>query len=231
MHDNLNKQNHGQGKVPGFPRLLAGQLSLDFVNSIDGRIGPHPQDFLTDALSVVQWGYHVSLLSEAERDQLLLHLEHHPGEAASFFTQAIALREALYRIVTTFVQQESPAPEDLDLLQREYTAGLSHAQLNAQGSGVGWHWPLTPDPRGLVWAIARSALELLTSPELTRVRQCPGCDDCGWLFLDTSKGGKRQWCSMEGCGSRVKMRRLYQRQQQKLPSTATTPQKSERKSP
>jgi predicted RNA-binding Zn ribbon-like protein len=54
-------------------------------------------------------------------------------------------------------------------------------------------------------------MALLTAPELQRVRACPGLGDCGWLFLDTSKSGRRRWCSMEGCGSRAKMRRYYAR--------------------
>ncbi|MEO6889729.1 MAG: CGNR zinc finger domain-containing protein, partial [Ktedonobacteraceae bacterium] len=55
-----------------------------------------------------------------------------------------------------------------------------------------------------------SAVELLTSEEVKRVKECPA-RDCGWLFLDMSKNGSRQWCSMEGCGSRAKMRRQYAR--------------------
>ena len=54
--------------------------------------------------------------------------------------------------------------------------------------------------------------ELLQDPELLRrVSHCPG-RGCGWLFLNTS--GRRRWCSMSTCGSREKMRRLYQRQTQ-----------------
>ncbi|MDR0358582.1 MAG: CGNR zinc finger domain-containing protein [bacterium] len=40
------------------------------------------------------------------------------------------------------------------------------------------------------------------------MRRCPG-RGCGWLFLDAS--GRRRWCSMQTCGSRAKMRRLYER--------------------
>ncbi|TIU06903.1 MAG: CGNR zinc finger domain-containing protein, partial [Mesorhizobium sp.] len=33
------------------------------------------------------------------------------------------------------------------------------------------------------------------------------CPRCGWLFLDTSRGGKRRWCSMRTCGNREKVSR------------------------
>ncbi len=75
-------------------------------------------------------------------------------------------------------------------------------------------WTWDADIRALdrmLWPIVSSAIELLTSHDLRRVKECPGAGDCGWLFFDTSKNGTRHWCSMEGCGSRVKMRRQYAR--------------------
>ena len=57
--------------------------------------------------------------------------------------------------------------------------------------------------------LREAVLDALADQErLARVRRCPG-PSCGWLFLDTS--GRRRWCSMSTCGSRVKMRRLYER--------------------
>lgn len=38
-----------------------------------------------------------------------------------------------------------------------------------------------------------------------RVKACPG-DACNYAFYDTSRNGSRVWCSMAGCGSKVKMR-------------------------
>jgi predicted RNA-binding Zn ribbon-like protein len=46
------------------------------------------------------------------------------------------------------------------------------------------------------------------SDKLERVKECP---NCGWLFLDTTKNGKRRWCSMEDCGSNVKALEYYYR--------------------
>jgi predicted RNA-binding Zn ribbon-like protein len=49
---------------------------------------------------------------------------------------------------------------------------------------------------------AASAVDLLSVGELSRVKECPGPGDCGWLFYDTSRNGTRRWRSMDGCGSR-----------------------------
>jgi predicted RNA-binding Zn ribbon-like protein len=78
--------------------------------------------------------------------------------------------------------------------------------------GFAWTWPDEEelDLARLLWPVARSAAELLTSPDRQLVRECLG-DNCGWLFLDTSKNHRRTWCSMQGCGNRAKARRHYAR--------------------
>ncbi|MCB9048086.1 MAG: CGNR zinc finger domain-containing protein [Lewinellaceae bacterium] len=53
---------------------------------------------------------------------------------------------------------------------------------------------------------------LLQTKRWPRIRSCPSC---GWLFLDTSKGGRRRWCNMQVCGSQVKARRWYHRNKDK----------------
>ncbi|MGH8826162.1 MAG: CGNR zinc finger domain-containing protein [Jiangellaceae bacterium] len=49
-------------------------------------------------------------------------------------------------------------------------------------------------------------MQLLTTGPLDRIGRCPGC---GCLFLDTSRNGRRRWCSMSTCGSRTKSARYY----------------------
>jgi predicted RNA-binding Zn ribbon-like protein len=51
--------------------------------------------------------------------------------------------------------------------------------------------------------IARDSIDLFSSPLGDRVRVCEA-DDCGLLFVDTSRPGTRRWCSMEWCGDRAK---------------------------
>src|SRR5258706_243420 len=59
----------------------------------------------------------------------------------------------------------------------------------------------------LLGPIARSAANLLTRDELLyHVSHCGG-DNCGWLFVDSSKNHSRRWCDMRDCGNRAKVRR------------------------
>ena len=62
----------------------------------------------------------------------------------------------------------------------------------------------------LLAAVIKSAIELLTSPDLDRLRIC-AADTCAWLFLDTTKNRTRRWCDMKVCGNREKMRRFRAR--------------------
>jgi predicted RNA-binding Zn ribbon-like protein len=122
---------------------------------------------------------------------------------------ARALRLVLHRIFSALAQDRSPARADLEALARDHAAAAHAATLGAAGDGA-WRleWP-AGDPRRVRFAVAVDAVRLLADEaRLARVRRCPG-PQCGWLFLDTS--GRRRWCSMSTCGSRVKMRRLYER--------------------
>ncbi|MEL6311405.1 MAG: CGNR zinc finger domain-containing protein [Pseudomonadota bacterium] len=63
--------------------------------------------------------------------------------------------------------------------------------------------------------VAISAAALLADPrEMARLKTCPGVD-CGWMFVDETKNGRRRWCSMETCGNRAKAARHYARSRRK----------------
>ncbi|WP_405750669.1 ABATE domain-containing protein [Streptomyces sp. NBC_00012] len=63
----------------------------------------------------------------------------------------------------------------------------------------------------LLSTVARDAVELFTGPCANRVREC-GSDNCKLLFVDTSRPGRRRWCSMERCGNLHKVRAHRARQ-------------------
>ncbi|MCX4823461.1 ABATE domain-containing protein [Streptomyces sp. NBC_01142] len=68
-----------------------------------------------------------------------------------------------------------------------------------------------PECAALIAAVARDAVELLTDPAArARLRQCEG-DNCRRVYLDTSRGRRRRWCSSEVCGNRERVARHRRR--------------------
>src|SRR5690606_34555848 len=72
-------------------------------------------------------------------------------------------------------------------------------------------WPESNALDQVLWPVAVSAAELLTSADRERVKEC-AADTCNWLFLDMSRNRSRRWCDMKECGNRAKARRFYKRQ-------------------
>jgi predicted RNA-binding Zn ribbon-like protein len=86
--------------------------------------------------------------------------------------------------------------------------------------GFTWSWQTEKSALDrMLWSIARSSAELLTSEDINRVGRCEDDRGCGYLFYDTSRNKNRRWCSMESCGNRAKAKRYYQRRSQKNSNT------------
>ncbi|MFD9037986.1 CGNR zinc finger domain-containing protein [Streptomyces bottropensis] len=69
----------------------------------------------------------------------------------------------------------------------------------------------TPDRAALLALIARDTVELLTDPVArTALRRCAG-DNCPIVYVDTSRGRRRRWCSSEICGNRERVARHRRR--------------------
>ncbi|WP_031478272.1 CGNR zinc finger domain-containing protein [Streptomyces bicolor] len=68
-----------------------------------------------------------------------------------------------------------------------------------------------PECCALLGAVARDAVELLTDPVArAALRECEG-DNCPIVYLDTSRGRRRRWCSSEVCGNRERVARHRRR--------------------
>jgi len=196
--------------------LLGGRLCLDFINTMDPRIGEQPREFLLSYANLVAWSQYVGVLTQEQGNALLGVAQLHVEDANETFQQAITLREALYRIFTALIAEEEPQRVDREIVRNMFAQAMAHAQFVQTEQGFEWQWGGRERKLdGMLWPIVSSAIDILTSGEWRRVKQCPGVGDCGWLFLDTSKNGSRQWCSMQECGSRAKMRRQYARKRVK----------------
>jgi predicted RNA-binding Zn ribbon-like protein len=194
------------------PQRLGGALCFDFANTVDGGFTASPRERLFDLADLITWGQYAGLLSDEAAAQARQRHAHDPQRATADFQQAIALREAIFRTFAAIADGTQVESADLDLIQGQYLAALGAAHLAPAGERFDWSWEgLELDLlQRLLWPIARSAVEVLTSGGLERVKICAS-GTCRWLFVDSSKNATRRWCSMADCGSRAKMRRQYAR--------------------
>jgi predicted RNA-binding Zn ribbon-like protein len=65
------------------------------------------------------------------------------------------------------------------------------------------------------YAVLSSLVETLDKYPPERIRKCEH-EACIIHFVDTSKSGKRRWCSMDLCGNRQKAAGFYARQRERL---------------
>ncbi len=193
---------------------MAGRLSLDFTNTVSGKRLVAPIERLNAYRDLVAWGRQVGVLDAAQARRLLAVADRDPEAAASALREAIAFREALFRTFRAVAEGTAPAPEDLDHLSRVLSRARARERLICRGKACALGWPEDDDSLDrMLWPVARSAAEVLTSEQASRVRLCEATatDGCGWLFLDETRNRSRRWCSMKDCGNRAKARRHYRR--------------------
>jgi len=200
-------------------KLVGGRLCLDFVNSVGGRRPALPsekgsavrEDKLNDYGDLLAWSQHAGLLAETEVQKALRESRQRQAEAAAVFARALELREAIYRLCKAILHKTLPRQSDLTRLNQELNIAHGRVRLAAGEENFIWEWTDTRNALDrMLWRIADSTAELLTTGDLTRLRECSG-EDCGWLFEDTSKNRSRQWCDMRDCGNLAKVRRFRTR--------------------
>ncbi|WP_406152424.1 CGNR zinc finger domain-containing protein [Streptomyces anulatus] len=129
-----------------------------------------------------------------------------PGPAlvvsAGEVADARDLRDALWRLAEGHVEGAPPGPDDLATLNDAAAHPPLVARLTAGGDR---EWAPGGTGAGLLSTVARDAVELFNGAFAHRIRTC-GAHGCRLLFVDTSRPGRRRWCSMERCGNRHKVR-------------------------
>jgi len=191
-------------------KFIGGRLCLDFVNTVGGRdhAGAVIRDKIARYEDLLAWTVLAESVDRWRAGVLALLASHEAPEAANVLERAIRLREALYRILKCALEGRGPTAADAGVLRDELSIARSHQRLSAHGGRFVWAFPerLTALD-SILWPVPLSAAELLTSSDLAKLGQCGGAD-CGWLFLDTSRNHRRQWCDMRDCGNRAKVQRF-----------------------
>ncbi|MFF2901077.1 CGNR zinc finger domain-containing protein [Streptomyces sp. NPDC057966] len=119
-----------------------------------------------------------------------------PGDRADV-DRAIAVREAVYQLVTARRLGKEYADDALDVLNGAARKPPAAPQLTASGRRT----EATPDEA--LSTVARQAIELLSGPDVPLLKEC-GNPECTRIYIDRSRGMRRQWCGMESCGNKIK---------------------------
>ncbi|MET9221609.1 CGNR zinc finger domain-containing protein [Streptomyces sp. NPDC088197] len=197
-------------------RFDTGRLCLDLVAT---RTGRPERERLGTPDRLAAWLYGTGLVPRA------------PGEAArpdlavddGWLSGFRGLRAVVCRVVTAEVAGERPAAADIaELNATALAAPPAPRAVTGEGGALIRTLAAPPEPAGLLAAVARDAVALLTDPlARTQLRRCEG-ENCSLVYLDTSRGRRRRWCSSEICGNRERVARHRRRTTTR--GTLTSPQ-------
>ena len=199
-----------QGPEDYLFEFSGGHLALDFANTVGDR-PTAPRELLRGYEDLLAWGRQAGVISMAEQRRLATEARARPAEADDVTSRARDLREAIQVLCSAAARGKRPTAVALASLNRYVQEAFARLRLTPEGVRAAWTWE--GDGRALdavLWPIVRAAADLITSPDLSLVRECADAT-CKWLFLDRSRNRSRRWCDMTVCGNRAKARRHYAR--------------------
>ncbi|MGH9169921.1 MAG: CGNR zinc finger domain-containing protein [Acidimicrobiales bacterium] len=185
---------------------------LEFVNTVGAHASQHPFELLVDFDTLITWCQSHDVVSATQAELLIERARRQPVSAERALSRVKELRETTFRILMAFTADTAPSRSDIATLNTQLVDAVNHLRITASASGFSFTWRGTPHAlEQMLWPLTCGIANLLTSPDLQRLRRCEE-KTCGWFFIDRSRGGTRRWCSMESCGNRSKARRHYARQ-------------------
>jgi predicted RNA-binding Zn ribbon-like protein len=142
---------------------------------------------------------------------LASHDVHHPATTAAEVRELAAWTATLRKIFEAGTLAEKAERADALLL-----AADCRPRLVSHGPGLAFHFHYAPVQTGLAARVkaltAAGVAHVIDGGDGARLRSC-GRDGCGTVFIDTSRNGRRHFCSVR-CANQVNVtnHRLRQRQ-------------------
>lgn len=179
-------------QAPAEALFVANHPALDFINTAYGAEG-QAREVLSGDAAVVAWLQAAGLLEPS-----------FDGAPKGLAKLAHELRAAASRLVREPGRMD---PDDLALVDRIREQGRPLVELERDPGGARLREVRRRRDDGrasLLEPVASALAGLLTEGDLGRVRSCEA-HDCTLLFEDTTRSGRRRWCSMALCGNRMKV--------------------------
>lgn len=192
-------------------KWIGGDLSLDFNNTVDWKgLEPQAGEKLTDYGRLLAWAREGGIVNETTTRSLLAAYREQPKAAEEALEKALQTRSLIHRTFFAVLNDTDAVSIELDQLNQLLTQSPARLAYDDEQGSFTWTWEQQDQFTRLLHPVVWSTSQLLTSPDIALVKTCSN-DDCGWLFLDTSRKHNRKWCEMAVCGNRAKARRFYYR--------------------
>ena len=180
------------------------QTGLDFINTLD--LWPVPHDHLESPEAALDWLVDHDLLHREARTHLLAQFTATPAVGAEILAKMRRVRQAMRGVMEAAAARSAPDPAQLDEMNRALRTHYIYELVPAR-DGVSLDHRHQGDPvDGAMGRLAESIARELIHGDTSRLRVCEN-PQCRWIFKDTSRTGKRKWCSMRSCGNRAKVAR------------------------
>jgi predicted RNA-binding Zn ribbon-like protein len=172
-------------------RFEGGRACLDLAATVGERHG-RPTERLQTPHDLARWFLQAGMAEQP------------PAVSRQDLAHARTLREAIYQTIQRGLAGQRPGPGDLAIINDWAGRPPPRMWLEVGDSGQLRSRHDATTAAALIADLARDTVDLLGSPLADRVREC-NAGDCALLFVDTSRAGRRRWCSMAACGARAKM--------------------------
>jgi predicted RNA-binding Zn ribbon-like protein len=183
--------------------FIGGHPALDLANTVYNRQVPDADnELLTSARDIGSWCKAAGLASPREATAVA------SIDSESFVERVHGVREATAQVFGSITANDPPATEPLGSLFTSASSGLASGAVELTGTRLELALAQWRNADAVTAALAVLSIEAFFTLPRERLRSCPRC---AWLFLDTSRGGKRRWCNMRVCGNREKISRHRER--------------------
>ncbi len=184
--------------------FFGGHVFLDFINTYDDLSKTRTEDALPNWETVVRWGNSVGMLNDKESNALLALAD--TTSVSKELRVLYLLRELGWKFFDNIAKKKSPNAADLTSVEEVIKWSFQHAMMKKEKNHYQWVGQASQFEPELVRVKLGLALsDLLTSENLDRMNECPGCTG---IFLNHGRGVGRRWCRMKTCGNRAKIKRF-----------------------
>jgi predicted RNA-binding Zn ribbon-like protein len=180
--------------------FIGGHPVLDLTNTVFNRAHPAPDNELLKTPSdVLTWCESVGLFDDAPTSS--------DDAARGLPAQVRSVREDAWTVFDAVARGDAVPGQPLGALLERSGTGVRAGHLrgfDARSGHLAFDGADWAVPGAIPTALSLLAVQALFTLPAERIR---ACQRCGWLFLDSSRGGRRRWCSMSVCGNREKASR------------------------